>query len=196
MWAESPDLGSLALDFLHTLRRTRRGVVDLVRTPETLTAWLVTHAGERAASRLRDPVPPSEGRLLLDEAQRLRRDIGVLVSSYAGSGALDDAAAYGVNRVLSAWPRSWMLMTEAGRVVVSERELAQGGRLGALTGIAEAAARLVSTFEPARIRRCASDVCGAWFLDTSKAGRRRWCSMALCGNRAKASVHRSRLRSE
>jgi predicted RNA-binding Zn ribbon-like protein len=144
--------------------------------------------------RLRDPVPPSDARLLLDEAQRLRQDIGVLVSSYAGSGALEPAAAYGVNRVLAACPRSWMLMTEAGRVVLSERELAQGC-FGSLSGIAAAAAQLVSTFEPSRIRRCASEACGAWFVDTSKAGRRRWCSMALCGNREKASVHRSRLRS-
>ena len=194
MRADSPELGNLALDFLHTLRRTRRGMLDLVRTPESLVAWLVTHGGERAARRLQDPVPPSDGRLLLDEAQRLRRDIGMLVSSYAQSGALEPAAAYGVNRILAACPRSWTLMTEAGRVVLSEQELAQGC-LGSLSGIAEAAAQLVSTFEPARIRRCASGMCSAWFVDTSKAGRRRWCSMALCGNREKASVHRSRPRS-
>jgi len=194
MWLESPELGNLALDFLHTLRRTRRGMVDLVRTPETLTAWLVTHAGEPATERLQGPVSPSDRRLLLDEAHRLRRDIGTLVTSYAQSGALEPGAAYGVNRVLAACPRAWMLMTEAGRVVLSERELARGC-LGPLSGIAEATAQLVSTFEPARIRRCASETCTAWFVDTSKAGRRRWCSMASCGNREKASVHRSRLRS-
>jgi len=193
MRVESPELGSLALDFLHTLRRTRRGVQDLVRTPEALTAWLVTHGGDRAARRLQDPVSPSDGRLLLDEARRLRRDIGVLVSSYARSGALDAAAGYGVNRVLAASPHSWMMMTEAGRVVLAERDLARGC-LASLGVIAEAAARLVSTFEPSRIRRCASDTCSAWFVDTSKGGRRRWCSMALCGNREKASVHRSRPR--
>lgn len=42
---------------------------------------------------------------------------------------------------------------------------------------------------PDRIRSCAHDDCVLWFLDTSKGGRRRWCSMERCGNRAKASRH-------
>ncbi|HIC14689.1 MAG TPA: CGNR zinc finger domain-containing protein, partial [Gemmatimonadetes bacterium] len=42
---------------------------------------------------------------------------------------------------------------------------------------------------PLRIRQCASEDCIYWFLDTSKSGRRRWCSMARCGNRAKVAKH-------
>jgi predicted RNA-binding Zn ribbon-like protein len=37
-----------------------------------------------------------------------------------------------------------------------------------------------------RIRLCAGHPCGWLFLDTSKGGKRRWCSMEFCGNRAKA----------
>ncbi|HEY1176305.1 MAG TPA: CGNR zinc finger domain-containing protein, partial [Phytomonospora sp.] len=37
-----------------------------------------------------------------------------------------------------------------------------------------------------RIRKCANPDCLLWFLDVSKNGRRRWCSMEGCGNRAKA----------
>ena len=40
-----------------------------------------------------------------------------------------------------------------------------------------------------RIRAC--DRCGWLFLDSSRGGRRRWCSMSTCGNREKASRHRS-----
>ncbi len=43
-----------------------------------------------------------------------------------------------------------------------------------------------------RIRSCAHDDCVLWFLDTSKGGRRRWCSMERCGNRAKARRHYQR----
>jgi predicted RNA-binding Zn ribbon-like protein len=32
------------------------------------------------------------------------------------------------------------------------------------------------------------------FLDVSKSGRRRWCDMATCGNRAKASAHHARVK--
>lgn len=40
------------------------------------------------------------------------------------------------------------------------------------------------------LRRCAA--CDTPFLDRSRGGRRRWCSMQRCGNRAKASAFRSR----
>jgi predicted RNA-binding Zn ribbon-like protein len=42
---------------------------------------------------------------------------------------------------------------------------------------------------PFRIRQCAHESCVLRFFDTSQNGRRRWCSMAGCGNRAKASRH-------
>ncbi|WRZ92895.1 CGNR zinc finger domain-containing protein [Streptomyces sp. NBC_01007] len=45
---------------------------------------------------------------------------------------------------------------------------------------------------PDRIRRCAHDACILHFFDTSRNGTRRWCSMAACGNRAKASRHYAR----
>ncbi|WP_167568813.1 CGNR zinc finger domain-containing protein [Brevibacillus migulae] len=40
---------------------------------------------------------------------------------------------------------------------------------------------------PDRIRKCEHDECILHFLDTSKAGKRRWCSMETCGNRQKAA---------
>lgn len=47
---------------------------------------------------------------------------------------------------------------------------------------------------PDRIRKCASETCVLRFHDTSRNGTRRWCSMAACGNRAKASRHYARTR--
>ncbi len=40
-----------------------------------------------------------------------------------------------------------------------------------------------------RIRGCANPDCILWFLDTTRPGTRRWCSMAACGNRDKAIRH-------
>ncbi|MEU7295026.1 CGNR zinc finger domain-containing protein [Streptomyces exfoliatus] len=45
---------------------------------------------------------------------------------------------------------------------------------------------------PDRIRACAHEACILHFFDTSRNGTRRWCSMAACGNRAKASRHYAR----
>jgi len=41
----------------------------------------------------------------------------------------------------------------------------------------------------ARVRQCSNPQCGWLFLDNSKSGNRRWCSMSACGNRAKAHRH-------
>ncbi|MCX4667190.1 CGNR zinc finger domain-containing protein [Streptomyces sp. NBC_01381] len=49
---------------------------------------------------------------------------------------------------------------------------------------------------PDRIRRCAHEACVLHFFDTSRNGTRRWCSMAICGNRAKASRHYARSRED
>ncbi|MFG3051100.1 CGNR zinc finger domain-containing protein [Kitasatospora sp. NPDC048239] len=45
-----------------------------------------------------------------------------------------------------------------------------------------------------RIKKCAHEACILHFLDTSQNGRRRWCSMAVCGNRAKAARHYGKAR--
>ncbi len=47
---------------------------------------------------------------------------------------------------------------------------------------------------PDRIRRCAGAGCVLRFYDASRGGRRQWCSMAVCGNRAKARRHYARAR--
>jgi predicted RNA-binding Zn ribbon-like protein len=51
------------------------------------------------------------------------------------------------------------------------------------------AADLLVGNQLARVRQCANPACGWLFLDNSKSGNRRWCSMGACGNRAKAHRH-------
>jgi len=55
------------------------------------------------------------------------------------------------------------------------------------------AGTLLVSRERERIGLCAGQGCGWFFVDRSKAGRRRWCSMAACGNRAKVSEYRERV---
>jgi predicted RNA-binding Zn ribbon-like protein len=64
-----------------------------------------------------------------------------------------------------------------------------------LLPIAEAIGNLVCEKDFTLVRKCESPTCTLWFLDVSKAHARRWCSMAVCGNRAKAAAHRARARS-
>ena len=54
------------------------------------------------------------------------------------------------------------------------------------------AVRLLEDVPRSRLRICAGPQCGWFYLDTSKAGRRRWCDMATCGNAEKTRRHRTR----
>jgi len=63
-----------------------------------------------------------------------------------------------------------------------------------LLPIAEAMGGLVCDKDFTLVRKCEGPTCTLWFLDVSKAHARRWCSMAVCGNRAKAAAHRARAR--
>jgi predicted RNA-binding Zn ribbon-like protein len=94
-----------------------------------------------------------------------------------------------------AGARTQLAVADDGTPVLGQREPADPVKR-ALAAVALDAARMLGTpAEAARIRVCASATCSARFYDRSPAGRRRWCSMALCGNEAKARRHRERSRS-
>lgn len=65
-----------------------------------------------------------------------------------------------------------------------------------LLPIAEAIGDLVCHADFSLIRRCENTTCTLMFYDRTKSHARRWCSMAVCGNRAKAAAHRARIRGE
>jgi predicted RNA-binding Zn ribbon-like protein len=65
---------------------------------------------------------------------------------------------------------------------------------GLMIPIVESAADALILGELPRVRRCADGRCARVFYDGTKNGRRRWCDMATCGNRAKAARHRQKLR--
>ena len=60
-----------------------------------------------------------------------------------------------------------------------------------LLPIAEAISELVCNTDWSLIKQCKGPTCTLWFLDVSKNRKRRWCTMAICGNRAKVAKHRA-----
>ena len=63
-----------------------------------------------------------------------------------------------------------------------------------LLPIGEALARLVCTEPFTNVKACEGPACTLVFADHTKGHARRWCSMSVCGNRAKQAAHRQRLR--
>jgi predicted RNA-binding Zn ribbon-like protein len=63
-----------------------------------------------------------------------------------------------------------------------------------LVPVAQAVAVLLTEGDFSLVRQCEGSECVLWFYDHTKAHRRRWCSMALCGNRMKVAAFRARQR--
>jgi predicted RNA-binding Zn ribbon-like protein len=189
----TPHGPNLALDLLNTLGRIEGVEADRLGSPSDLLAWLDARrlAQERIASL---QASPAEVTVLLTEARRLREELGHALEAFRERSGLSPDAVYGIDRLLQAGSATRRLRVHAGQPELVEEQA--GTALAAtLAPVALAAAELLTSADPRRVRRCAASDCGAWFLDTSKGGRRKWCSMATCGNRAKAAKHRRRSRS-
>jgi predicted RNA-binding Zn ribbon-like protein len=65
-----------------------------------------------------------------------------------------------------------------------------------LLPIGQALGRFVCTEDFSNVKACEGPACTLLFADHTRGGRRRWCSMALCGNRAKQAAHRHRLKTD
>ena len=159
---------------------------DLISTPEQLRKWL-DRVGLDAYG-IDVEISPPAARLLFDETHRLRDAIHAAVEAQVRGEPVPPRSLYALNRALEVSRFTAQLVQSGERLALIERDTALAP-LAVLSPIALAAAALLVEVDRRRIRRCRSDRCGLWFLDTSKNGRRRWCSMATCGNRAKAARH-------
>jgi predicted RNA-binding Zn ribbon-like protein len=64
----------------------------------------------------------------------------------------------------------------------------EGGLDWLLAAVARSGAEIVAEGARARLRVCANPRCDLYFYDKSRTRRRRWCSMAVCGNRSKVAA--------
>jgi predicted RNA-binding Zn ribbon-like protein len=179
--------GRPALDFVNTRRERWRRDVECLLSVEEVVVWLVR------ARLLSQPMKAPAS--VLGEARELREAIDTGVRAAVDRTAPDPAAIALIDGWLAlAGSRPALLSDQAGRPVLSERPTADSPRR-ALGMVAYDAARMLGiATERARVRICGSETCSARFYDRSPAARRRWCSMAACGNQNKARRFRERTR--
>ncbi len=163
---------------------------DYLTSADVLTTLLGHHGlltpGQVAA--VREATQDDEhGAALLQQARQLR---GVVYLLLTGAGGERE------HRLFATWAEEaraaqrWERHEDGSHGWVVRPRHAE--RLPLLV-VAEAAARLLTDGPAGATRACPGRDCGWLFLDPR--GRRRWCSMAVCGNRAKARGHAERTRS-
>ncbi|HSW30149.1 MAG TPA: CGNR zinc finger domain-containing protein [Longimicrobiales bacterium] len=178
----------LALDFLNAGLDTGPG-------PERVATWL-HRAGLATEDDLRRlAASPPLTRILVTEAFALRDAVGDAVTAFQQGALLPEHAIFALNRVLGARSTSLRVDSQGVAVALAQAEEARFPE-GLLAPVASAAAEILAHGDRSRLRQCAAGGCGRWFYDVSRNGRRRWCSMARCGNRAKVAAHYRRHRPE
>lgn len=192
---------SLGLDFLNSIATPLDTPVDWLDNGDGLLEWLAQArlVPTDALDALRARAGPGELDRVAEKARALREWFRGFVREHMGRpltpDALDELAP--LNRILER--------DETFSQISGYRDR-DGDRLelrtmrrwrspeSLLLPIGEALARFVCEEDFADVRACEGHSCTLMFVDHTRRRARRWCSMAICGNRAKQAAHRDRLK--
>ena len=172
-----------ALDLLNTEARKDGAVLDYWNTGEEVLRWLEWAGISAEAAREVDHDQ------LLAQARALRALARRLVAGRK-EGKDEDIGA--LNAYLHAYPSTPHLEQGSDGRLLLTRSVCGDAMASLLGPIAEDLAQLLVEGDFSLVRQCEHPDCVLWFYDRTKAHKRRWCSMALCGNRYKAAQFRKK----
>jgi predicted RNA-binding Zn ribbon-like protein len=193
---------ALGLDFLNSIATPVDTPVEWLDDGNGLLSWLAQAKLVPAATleALRAQAMPGELDSVAAQARGLREWFRGFVNDRKGrpltADALDDLLP--LNRMLERDEEFDQLAlrgegTSKGLAVLRSRRWRSPDSL--LLPIAQAMAAFVCEEDFTHVKACEGPACTLMFADHTRGHGRRWCSMAICGNRAKQAAHRNRLRS-
>ena len=183
------------LDFVNTEVILAGVRTDLLQSFADLTEWLgkASVASASAMHRLAtDWAGAPEANTTLQAARELRSVLRISVEKVAKTGRVPSTLATALTERLQNPRLATDVLYSQGRLKTQPRWLLEKPR-DLLVPVAHYAAHFFTTADYSAIRRCENPRCILFSYDTSKNHSRRWCSMDLCGNRAKVSAFRRRL---
>ena len=187
----------LAMDFLNSIAMPAGERIEWLVNGADLVNWLL-HAGvidAKIAKRFR-----SENTRALDdvaaEARVLREWLRNFAKQHAGKPFRQNflKELEPLNQLLARDGIYYQIGASDGNARSMQKMRRWEKPEELLLPIAEAIGDLVCHADFTLIRSCENDACTLMFYDRTKGHARRWCSMAACGNRAKAAAHRARIR--
>lgn len=185
--------GALCLDFANTVSdRASDAPVERLGRYRDLVAWSwqagLLDEAEAAALARRGERQPEAAAAVLAEAVVLREALFALFAAVAAGEAPAPRDLDRLNRQLARCGGNLRVEPRGkGFALGCEGEAGDLGRM--LGPVAWSAAELLAAGDLAAVRECAHPPCRWLFLDRSRNKSRRWCDMAVCGNRAKARRH-------
>jgi predicted RNA-binding Zn ribbon-like protein len=184
----------LALDFLNTRPVQNGEAQELLSDFSSLLRWFraaeLLNNHQIAILRQRWEGSP-RARLTLEEVCEFREALRKEVLRWEARQNIHRARIKKLNTLLAAHPMLTRL-TETGDGARMTLSFDPRQPDDLFAPLAHSAARLFAEADRTRVRKCGQ--CVLHFLDTSKKGTRRWCSMQLCGNRLKVAAYAQRKR--
>ena len=195
--------GAPALDFLNSIATPVDVPVEWLASGEDFLNWLpqANLVKPEALQRMRESAGPGELDAVAAQARALRDWFRLFVVSHMGARLTADAI-----RELEPLNRLLARDEVYGQVVPRQDSSNSGGIAGLefvadrrwrspdslLLPLAKVMADLLTSVDFTHVKACEWHTCTLLFVDTTRGQMRRWCSMAVCGNRAKQAAHRAR----
>jgi predicted RNA-binding Zn ribbon-like protein len=193
---------SLGLDFLNSIATPVDTPIDWLDNGDGLLKWLAQAklVPANALDTLKARAMPGELDAVAEQTRALREWFRAFVRKHMGR-PLTPRALHELG------PLNGLLERDEAFSQISQRHRSDGGRLelrmmrrwrspeSLLLPIGEALAKFVCEEDFTDVKACEGHRCTLVFADHTRRRARRWCSMAVCGNRAKQAAHRHRLKS-
>ena len=194
---------ALGLDFLNSIATPIDTPIDWIDDGDGLLSWLeqAQLVPADALKSVRMQALPGELDAVADQARSLREWFRGFVRRHKGR-------PLNAKCLVQLEPLNRLLERDESfhRIVAAPRSEKRSLRFEAvrrwrtpealLVPIGEALAQLVCTEDFSDVKACEGPACTLLFADHTRGRTRRWCSMALCGNRAKQAAHRHRLKEQ
>ncbi|UPK37617.1 ABATE domain-containing protein [Bradyrhizobium sp. 186] len=192
---------ALGLDFLNSVATPVDTPVEWLDDGDGLIDWLTQArlVPPDTLNVLKARALPGELDKVADQARALREWFRGFVRKHAGR-------PLGPQALHELGPLNSLLESDEAFSQIAPRDDGSAGALelrrmrrwrspeSLLLPIGEALARFVCEEDFANVKACEGHACTMMFADHTRRRARRWCSMAICGNRAKQAAHRSRLK--
>ena len=186
-----------ALDFLNSVCAPWKDEIEWIENSDDLLNWLgkagmipaeiVAHYKSEYSAEVLDDIAA--------QARGLREYFREFMLRHAGQPLEDSALATlsRLNLLLATDHQYQQVELDQSESTLQLRRKRHWNKAeDLLLPLVNTMADLICSADFTRIKNCEGPTCGLWFLDISKNHKRRWCTMDVCGNRAKVAAHRAR----
>lgn len=186
--------GRTAIDFANSATRMGSegdGLASMDDLMQFLKSLGHLHEDEASAYHMYLFQAPDRCQQMMTTLQDVRARFRDCLKQAADGWPMDMGFMVSLNEMLASFHTRLELVPSDGGYEVKTL-LVEDGPEQLMYPILKDVAEFLASDQVEKVRQCAADDCELFFVNQSRNGRRRWCSMLTCGNRAKVNAYLKR----